>query len=36
MAAEAPIVTVSLEPMDQPDSPVPMGPVVATGQVRRL
>ncbi len=36
MAAEAPIVTVSLEPMDQPNAPAPMGPVIATGEVRRL
>ena len=36
MAAEAPLVTVSLEPMDQPNAPAPMGPIIATGEVRRL
>lgn len=36
MAADAPALAVSLEPMDQPESPTPLGPVVASGEVRRL
>ena len=36
MAAEAPALAVSLEPADNPDSPTPLGPVVASGEVARL
>jgi anti-sigma-K factor RskA len=36
MAAEAPALAVSLEPADHPDSPTPLGPMVASGEVARL
>lgn len=36
MAADAPALAVSLEPADNPDSPTPLGPVVASGDVARL
>ena len=36
MAADAPALAVSLEPADNPDSPTPLGPVVASGEVARL
>ncbi|MBN8552189.1 MAG: anti-sigma factor [Caulobacterales bacterium] len=36
MAADAPALAVSLEPVDNPDSPTPLGPVVASGEVARL
>jgi len=36
MAAGAPALAVSLEPADNPDSPTPLGPLVASGDVARL
>lgn len=36
MAAEAPALAVSMEPADNPNSPTPLGPVVASGEVSRL
>lgn len=36
MAQDAPALAVSLEPADHPDSPTPLGPVVASGEVARL
>jgi len=36
MAADAPALAVSLEPADNPDSPAPLGPMIASGEVARL
>lgn len=36
MAADAPALAVSLEPADNPNSPAPLGPMIASGEVARL